>query len=118
MARIAVVVLADIESHADQGRGTNALELAKEAQEAGDEVAIVFDGAGTRWVPKLADPQSKMNPVFAQLEENVIGACSFCASAFHVKDEIKQTNVKLLSDYEGHPSLRGLIADGYQLVTF
>mgnify|MGYP000400269256 CR=1 FL=1 len=118
MAKIAVVVLADIESHADQGRGTNALELAKEAKEAGDEVVIVFDGAGTRWVPELANPEDRKHGLFEAIEENILGACYFCSAAFGVREEIKKTSVKLLSDYEGHPSLRRLVADGYQLVTF
>ena len=118
MPRIAVVVLADIESHADQGRGTNALELAKEASEGGDEVAIVFDGAGTRWVPLLADPETPQHRTFKAIEEHVLGACAFCAAAFHVKDEIKLTGVKLLSEFEGHPSIRSLIDQGFQVVTF
>lgn len=118
MAKIAVVVLADVESHADQGRGTNAFEVAKEAKEAGDEVVVVFDGAGTRWVPELANPENRMHGMFKTIEENILGACYFCSAAFGVREEIKKTSVKLLSDYEGHPSLRRLVADGYQLVTF
>lgn len=118
MNRIAVVVLADIESHPDQGRGTNALELAKEASEAGDEVAIVFDGAGTRWVPLLANPDTPQHRTFKAVEDSVVGACAFCASAFHVKDEIKETGVKLLSEFEGHPSIRSLVDRGFQVVTF
>ncbi|MFP4206786.1 MAG: FAD-dependent oxidoreductase [Spirochaetaceae bacterium] len=101
--KIAVVVLAHIEAHAHMGGGTNALGLAKEARETGDEVAIVFDGAGTRWVSELADPENRMHRAFAAVEENVLGACSFCAAAFGVKEAIKKTDVKLLSEYEGHP---------------
>ncbi|MGM0674587.1 MAG: hypothetical protein ACQETQ_07835 [Spirochaetota bacterium] len=59
-----------------------------------------------------------MHGMFEAIEENILGACHFCAAAFGVREEIKKTSVKLLSDYEGHPSLRRLVADGYQLVTF
>jgi hypothetical protein len=47
MAKAAIVVLAGTESHADLGRVTNALEAAKEFEEAGDDVEVIFDGAGT-----------------------------------------------------------------------
>jgi Pyridine nucleotide-disulphide oxidoreductase, dimerisation domain len=31
----------------------NALTTAKEFKEAGDEAIVIFDGAGTKWVPEL-----------------------------------------------------------------
>ncbi len=40
MTKLAVVVLADTETHGDLGRAVNALEVAREF-EAGDEVAII-----------------------------------------------------------------------------
>jgi hypothetical protein len=52
MAQIVIVILSDTETHADHGRLTNAFELAAETTEQGGEARIVFDGAGTRWVPK------------------------------------------------------------------
>ena len=119
MAKIAVVVLADIESHADMGRVTNALELAKEAKEAGDEVRVVFDGAGTRWIPELTNPEHLLlNKLYEATRDVVSGACAFCAAAFEVKEQVQQAGVPLLSEYEGHPSLRGAIADGFSVVTF
>ncbi len=51
--RIAIILLAEDQSHADEARLTNALGLAKEANEAGDEFRLIFDGAGTVWVPKI-----------------------------------------------------------------
>lgn len=116
--KIAIVVLADTESHSDHGRVTNAFELAKEASEAGDEVVILFDGAGTRWVPEIAKEGTPMNKLFKAVEDKVAGACAFCSAAFGVKEEVKSTPVPLLSEYEGHPSLRRLIAEGYAVVTF
>jgi hypothetical protein len=46
------------------------------------------------------------------------GACSYCSGAYGVKDQGEQTGVTLLDEYEGHPSLRTLICDGYAVVTF
>ena len=118
MAKIAVVVLADIETHADMGRMTNALATVKEAKEQGDEVRLIFDGAGTRWIPELTGKQSKLAPLYQAVSDKVSGACAFCAAAFGVKDAIKAGGVALISEYEGHPSLRSLIADGFSVVTF
>ncbi len=118
MAKIAVVLLADIESHGDMGRVANALELAKESKEQGDDVRFVFDGAGTRWVGPLSDSEHMLHPVYKAIEDTVTGACAFCANAFEVKKEVQDAGVKLLQDYEGHPSLRSLIANGFSVVTF
>jgi len=118
MAKISVIVLADSETHGDMGRVANALALVKEAKEAGDEVELVFDGAGVTWVPTLTDSEHDLHPMFAAVEDRVAGACEFCANAFHVKDEVKKSSVPFLSEFEGHPSLRSRVADGYQVVTF
>lgn len=118
MAKIAVVVLADRETHADMGRIANALELAKEGKENADEVKLIFDGAGTRWIPALEDSQHMLHKSYQSVRELITGACAFCAVAFEVKAEIEKAGIKLLSEYEGHPSLRKLIVDGYSIVTF
>lgn len=45
--KVAILLLADTESHADKGRLTNAVETAKEFKQAGDKVQLIF-GAGTK----------------------------------------------------------------------
>jgi hypothetical protein len=52
------------------------------------------------------------------VREHVSGACNFCANAFHVRDKLVQAQVTLLSEYDDHPSIRRLLADGYQVLTF
>ena len=46
------------------------------------------------------------------------GACAYCARAFGVKDGVQESGVELLGDFEGHPSLAKLVAQGYQVITF
>lgn len=118
MAKLAIVILCDTETHADHGRLTNALELVKETNQEGGDARIVFDGAGTRWVPKLTSDEGPMGKMFQSVKSAVDGACSFCSAAFEVKAEIQKTDIPLLSDFEGHPSLHGYIAKGYQIITF
>jgi hypothetical protein len=54
--KVAIVILAGTETHEGLGRLVNALETAKEMKEAGDELRVVFDGAGTEGLATLSDP--------------------------------------------------------------
>lgn len=118
MAKVGIIVLADIETHADMGRVANALETVKEFQEAGDAVRLLFDGAGTRWIEVLSNPQHRLHRQFAAVRPSITGVCRFCAAAFGVKEEVQQSGIPLLGEYEGHPSLRKLVEQGYQIITF
>lgn len=118
MAKISVVVLAGTETHSDLARVLNALELVKEADEAGDDVELVFDGAGVAWIPELNDPDHKLHKVFEAVKGRVAGACEFCVNAFDVKEGVRDAGIAFLSEYEGHPSLRTRVAEGYEVVTF
>jgi len=44
-------VLVDTESRADPAKVVNALLPAREADEAGDNVRLIFDGAVEKWEP-------------------------------------------------------------------
>ncbi len=118
MAKVAVVVFADTKSHGDLARAVNALETAKECQEANDDVKVIFDGAGVQWAAKMAQPNHRMHQLFESVRGNITGACEFCAGAFEVKEQVEAGNVPLLDEHEGHPSLRNLVAEGYEVITF
>jgi hypothetical protein len=118
MAKAALVVLADTETHEGLGRVVNALITAKELKQSGDEVSIVFDGAGTRWVAALSDQEHRYHGLFADVRDRIAGACAYCAKAFGVRREIEEAGITLLEDFEQHPSLRSYLASGYQVVTF
>jgi hypothetical protein len=118
LIRVAIVVLADTETHADLGRVANAIEAAKESHEASDHVKLLFDGAGTKWIGVLSDPAHRLHGKFEAVRATIAGACRYCAAAFGVREQVEQSGIPLLGEYEGHPSLRKLIADGYQIITF
>ena len=50
MTKVAIIILADTAGPGDFGRAVNALMTAKEFKDSGDEVQIIFDGAGTKWI--------------------------------------------------------------------
>jgi len=53
------VQLADTDTHEGMGLLANALTSASEFVDAGDEAALIFDGAGTKWVPVLEGEQHR-----------------------------------------------------------
>lgn len=115
----AILVLAGTETKADLGRVVNALQIARELDEAGDEVTVIFDGAGTQWVPTLSDEEHKYHSLFDKTRSVIAGACNYCANAYGVKEDIEKiADIDLIDEFDGHPSIRKLLSNGYTLLTF
>jgi hypothetical protein len=117
MRKVAIIVLAGTGSHADRGRVFNALEATKEFVENGDEARLVFDGAGTEWIPELEDVDHDFHGLYAEVRDTV-NVCDFCADAFGVGDDVDDSEVPRIDEYDGHPSVRSFVEDGYEVVTF
>ena len=118
MAHAAIVVLAGTEGHENVGRLVNGLEAAKEfAETDGDEVELIFDGAGTQWIPELEDESSDYHELY-QAVRNDASACDFCAGAFGVAEAVDDAGVVTVDDHDGHPSIRSLVEDDYEIITF
>ncbi len=118
MPKVAVVIFADIEGHADTARAVNALETVKEFKEAGDEARLIFDGAGTRWIGEFARPDLFSHRLYESVKDRIAGACAFCAEAFRAKDAIQAEGIPLLDEIERHPSLRKQVSEGFEVITF
>jgi hypothetical protein len=118
MPKAAAIVFADTGSPKGLGRVMNALTTAQEFKDAGDDVLVVFDGAGTKWIAELSRENHKYHQLFEDVRDVVGGACSYCAEAFGVKEAVQDGGIELLEDYKGHPSVRTLVNDGYEIVTF
>lgn len=116
--KAAIIILADPEDPSGTGRLANALVTAGEFKEEGDEVVVIFDGAGVRWIPELVKPEHKYGRLLVSLGDSVAGACAYCAQAYGVREAIEAADVPLISDYKRHPSLRTYAADGHQIITF
>ena len=117
MAKVGIVLLADVDTQGDKGRAFNALTTAREFKEAGDDVVLLFEGAGTKWVPELESDEGRFGEAFAQVKD-VAAACKHCASVFEVAEAAEASGVPLLDEYATHPSLKRLVDRGYQLITF
>jgi hypothetical protein len=66
----------------------------------------------------LANAEHKYHGRFEALRPRVAGACAYCARAFGVRKEVEAAGGSQLDEYEQHPSLRRLVANGYQVITF
>lgn len=75
----------------------NGLEAAKEfAATDDDEGELIFDGAGTEWIPKLEEEESNYHELYRAVRDGT-SVCDFCVGAFGVKDAVD---------------------DGYEVITF
>ncbi len=118
MNKVAILVLADVDAIGDLGRVVNAMQIVKEFKEAQDEIQLVFDGAGTKWIPRLSIPDHKYHALYESVKDKITGACEYCASAFEVKEQIQQAGITLLGDYDGHPSVKQFIDQGFEVLVF
>jgi hypothetical protein len=108
--------------HAGETEGAKALHsllYAQELHESGHKVKVIFDGAGTAWVQRFEDESNKYHPFYKVVKDLgvITGVCEFCAGAFGVSENIKQSGIQALGEAKGHPSLANLVAEDYQIIT-
>ncbi|MBO2944066.1 DsrE family protein [Paenibacillus sp. F411] len=116
MKKFAIIVHS---SENELGRALHALLYAMELNEAGHEVKVIFDGAGTVWVKKFEDPASDYNPVYNAVKNQglIAGVCEYCSNAFGVNEDVKQSGLASMGERDGHPSIAELVAADYQIIT-
>lgn len=102
----------------DMSRAYRGLKTALEFVDAGDEVAVVFDGSGVETLAAISDTNSKLNPLLQAISSAVEGACSFCASSHKVTEAIKAAEYPLLTDFGGEASVRKFVNSGYTVLNF
>jgi hypothetical protein len=117
MNKIAILIYSKLE-HAGTSAVYRALMFAQELQRAGDDVVIVFDGAGSVAAAELAQPQHRMHDLMHSVKPQVRGVCRHCARSYGVLQAIEDAGLTLLGDDRGHASLRALLLEGRQIVTF
>jgi hypothetical protein len=118
MTKAAVIILAGTDGHENLGRLVNGLETAREFTETeGDEIELIFDGAGTQWIPELEDEDSDYHELYQTVREDT-AVCEFCSGAFGVEDEVADAGVTTLDEHDGHPSIRSLVDSDYEVITF
>jgi hypothetical protein len=117
MHKVALVIYSKLEG-AGNSAIYRALMFAQELARAGDDVVLVFDGAGSTAAAELANADHSMHRLFDSVREHVRGVCRSCAKSYGVLDAIEAAGLPLLEDDRGHASLRALLLEGRTLVTY
>lgn len=125
MSKTAIVLFSDPKGGSEEalGRLFNALFLTHDLKERGQEVALIFQGAGTRWAAEVAKADHPAGPLFRAVQDKVAGVCGGCASVFGAAEEAKATGLSIVGDLQipgvgAVISLGDYLAKGYSLVTF
>ena len=123
--KAAIVVLSDPQGGSEEslGRVFNALASAWDFKQKGDDVTILFQGAGTRWAGELSKKGHPANELFEAVRDRVAGVSCGCAEVFGATAEAERSGFDLIKDNavpktSGLPSLRNLTEEGYTVLTF
>jgi hypothetical protein len=125
MEKKLVVILSDPKSATEEavGRVFNALAFAYDMKERKQDVKIVFQGTGTRWISELENPKHMLNALYRAVEDRIDGACGGCADVFGATRNIEEAELPLLRELKipgttGLTSLVKYLKDGYSVVNF
>lgn len=122
--KTAVIIISDPQAGEEAlARVFNALAVAAEGKQAGDEVEISFIGTGTRWPAELSKITSPANGLYNSVRDLVVGASCACAVVFGATEGVKACGIEekkdnALSGTPGLLSLRHYLADGWHVLIF
>lgn len=115
--KVALVIYNNVTSEA-QSPAYRAFGFAAELLAAGDDVVIVFDGGGTATLAEVIRPEHDLHRAWKKAAAALRGACDYCAKAYEVHAALVAAGVPMLKDDHGHASLRALLNEGRQIITF
>lgn len=122
--KVAIFILSD--AHAGEealGRLFNGLATAYDFQQRGTEVAVYFQGTGTRWAGVVKQPDHPVHGLFTAVQDKVKGVSAGCAVVFGATDDAVKNGFDLVTGNSvpgtaGLPSIGELMADGFTVLTF
>ncbi len=121
----AIIIMSDPKSGSEEalGRLFNGLASAYDFKQNGDEVAIMFAGAGTRWSGEINKSGHPAHQLYQAVAESVVGVSCGCADVFGAKDDAVKSGFALINDNavpgtSGLPSLQKLTHSGYNIMIF
>ena len=105
------------------GRVFNGLAAAYDFKQAGDDVSVVFQGAGTRWIGELTKQDHPAHELFEAVKDQVAGVSCGCADVFGGAEEAQKSGFDLIKNNpipgtSGLTSFRTLMSEGSIVLTF
>ena len=122
--KTAIVVLSDPRGGEEAlGRVFNALAATYDFKQQHQEVQLIFQGTGSRWIGLLTNADHPAHTLYKAVEDKVAGVSAGCAVVFGARDEVERSGLSLITTNAvpgtpGLPSLANYTADGYTIVTF
>src|SRR5260370_15413951 len=123
--KAAIVILSDPKNGLEEsaGRAFNALSAAYDFKRQGEDVTILFQGAGTRWIDELTKADHPFHALFETVKDKVAGVSCACASVFGATETATRAGYELVKDNPvpgtpGLPSLQKLTREGYTVLSF
>lgn len=105
------------------GRVFNGLAAAYDFKQAGDDVSVVFQGTGTRWIGELTKKDHPAHELFEAVKDQVAGVSCGCADVFGGAEDAEKSGFDLIKNNpipgtSGLSSFRTRIAEGSTILTF
>jgi hypothetical protein len=123
--KTAIVVLSDPKNGGEEalGRLFNALAATYDLKQNGDDVTLLFSGAGTRWAGYLSKKDHPAHDLYESVREKVAGISCGCAEVFGATADAEKEGYALIKENmvpgtSGLPSLRKLMSEGYTVVNY
>lgn len=123
--KTAIIVLSDPKSGTEEalGRVFNALATAYDFKQKGQDVEIVFQGAGSRWPAELTKADHPAHELYEAVADKVAGVSCGCADVFGATEEVEKSGLELIKDNPvpgttGLASVQRLIGEGATVLTF
>jgi hypothetical protein len=123
--KTAIVIFSDPKSGTEEalGRLVNALALAYEIKQRNEEVVIIFQATGTRWISEVTKPTHYAHGLYNLVSDKVLGISCACSEVFGAREEAEANGANVLTENlvpgtTGFPPLGRYLAEGYNIVTF
>jgi hypothetical protein len=123
--KAAIIIFSDPKHGGEEalGRLFNGLAAAYDFKQHGTEVAIYFQGTGTRWAGVVGDKAHPIHALYQAVSDTVAGVSCGCADVFGAREEAEKNGFDLVTDNSvpgtsGLPSIAQLAADGYTIYSF
>ncbi len=123
--KVTIAIFSDPKNGSEEalGRVFNGLAAAYDFKQGGDDVSVVFQGAGTRWIGELTKKDHPAHDLFEAVKDQVAGVSCGCADVFGGAEEAQKSGFDLIKNNpipgtSGLTSFRTLISEGSTVLTF
>jgi hypothetical protein len=123
--KAAIIIFSDPTHGGEEalGRAFNGLAAAYDFKQKNIDVAVYFQGTGTRWVSHLHKVGHPLYQLYSAVSDVVAGVSCGCADVFGARDEAEKHDFDLVTDNSvpgtsGLTSIAQLSSDGYTIFNF